>query len=412
MPPNWAACSRSSGPTRPASIQPLIQPALRAALGPLVEATGGPVAGEIIMSPKSGGSGETPTLAPVGTAPPVAPTVAPTDTTVGAVAGPATTLPIGTTTQATAPPVGTGTTTTAVAATTTTTRPAATTTTRATTTTTRAATTTTTRATTTTTTAPPSALTFDIVTSPCGLTGGTLRSTSSGFRPGTWTATIFTPSNSAITSFGPVGPGGSTGWTFNCSSVAESGRYKVSISEVCPTGEGGLRAPARDHEGLRRQRVRHRLGARLAERVDLGICSGATPVSSPGGSFSQTFVAGGPTISQIGLINREQFVGTVRLYKGAVELWSGPIVGAGAPDARVSVGALNAPIQAGDQLRLEFANLQATAAVPNNALNFWYTGSAAAATGAVTSENTCAWKDPTHLLDPPAGADFLGWIAP
>lgn len=393
----------------PTSTVPLIAPALRAALGPLVEATGGPVAGEIIMSPK-GGSRDTPTLAPVGTAAPATPTVAPTATTVAAAGDTTTTLPFATTTQATAPPVGTGTTTTAPAATTTTTIRATTTTTKATTTTTRATTTTTAApaTTTTTTTAPPGPLTFAIVASPCGLTGGTLRSTSAGFRAGTWTATIFTPSNSATTSFGPVGANGSTGWTFNCSSVSESGRYKVSISEVCSqTDKACVPRPEITREFT--VNVYDTGWVPTAERIDLGICSGATPVSSPGGSFSQTFVAGGPTISQVGVINREEFSGTFSIWRGATRLQASPV--ALAPG--VAVGNFSiAGLTTGETLRLELDEVQATAAAANNALNFWYTGSAAAANGTVATSNLCAWKDATHLVDPPNGADVLGWIAP
>lgn len=390
----------------PATVKDRFGPALRAALGPVVEATGGPVAGEIIMTPKNSTGGETPTLAPVGTAPPAAPTVAP-PTTVGAVAGPATTLVIGTTTQATAPPVGT---TTTVPATTTTTRAPATTL-PATTTTTRAPTTT---AAPTTTTAPPGPTTFEVIQSPCGLTGGTLRSTSSGFRAGfKWTATLFSPDNRspAFTSLGDVAPDGSTGWTFNCSSVTEAGVYRVSISEVCPAGSVGC-TPRPEITKQFVVNVYDTVWVPLAERFDLGLCSGAPPLANPAGSFEQTFVAGGPTITQVGIVNRELFSARLRLLKGVTELWSGPFTANGSPDVRIAIGPLAAPIAAGDVLRLVVDNVVPTASAPNNALNFWYTGSAVAASGAVTTNNLCAWKDPTHLVDPPAGADILGWIAP
>lgn len=376
-------------------------PALRSALGPVVEATGGPVAGEIIMTPKGVNTGETPTLAPVGTAPAAEPTVAPTQTTVGVVAGPATTLVIGTTTQATAPPVGT--TTTAPAATTTTTRPATTTTRPAATTTTTAA------PTTTTTTAPPSPTAFDVVASPCGLTGGTLRSTSSGFRPGfKWTATIFSPSNRAFTSLGDVAADGSTGWTFNCGSATESGAYKVSISEVCPSGAVGC-TPRPEITRQFTVNVYDTVWAPAAERFDLGVCSGAPPLANPAGSFEQTFVAGGPTITQIGLINREELSGTATILRGATVLQSAPLaLSPGVATAAFAIGGLTA----GEPLTLRIDGLTATAKTPNNALNFFYTGSAVAASGQVTTTNTCAWKDGIHLVDPPAGADFVGWIAP
>jgi hypothetical protein len=398
----------------PARSKQQVDPALRAALSPLVEAVGGPVAGEIIMTPRlggsssggSGGSGGGDAFSPTGTAPAGAVTVAPPAAT--------TTLPslFNTTTVETAPPSATTTAAPAPTTSATTTTVAATTTTRATTTTTRAPATTTTRAPTTTTsttvapttttTTPVTPLVFSIVNAPCASTGGTLTATSGNFAPGSWAASFWSPSNAFTTSSGTVNANGTISWTFPCAGK-EPGRWKVQVSQ------GTRQTPVLEF-------VVRVYDTMAAAAVDVGICSGseggAGASGAPGGTLRQTFVVYGTSVSRITIANREEFVGTLTVRRGSATgplLFTTPVTGAGGPSIVVPVSGVTttSPEQLGT-LVLELTATNSTAASPNKALNFWRSAADVAAGVGLSVANPCPWPVGGPAVE--AGTDLIAMI--
>ena len=390
---------RSSFPAVvPSQTDLRIDPALHTAISPLVEPVGGPVAGEIIVSPRGGSSGSAaePSFTPTGTAPAVTPTVLPATTT----PAPAPTTPstvFGTTTVGTAPPTATTTATTAAPATTTTATTVAPTTTAATTTTT------TRPAVTTTTTVPSTPLMFAIVPSPCSTSGGTLTATSANFTPGApWSATFFSPTNLNPTSGGNARADGTIEWSFPCLGK-EVGTWTVEVSQP-------PRAPVRATFTVDAAFPQFSYDTRSAgARGDLPICSGGTVLGSPAGSISQSFVVAAPTISRVGIVNREELTGTVSIWRGGTALFSAGINTGG--DIAVNVGLSGLTV--GETLTLRLNSVHATAASPNHALNFFYT-TGGPPSGSVSTSNSCEWSRTgsggAGFPAVPAGADLVAYV--
>jgi hypothetical protein len=149
------------------------------------------------------------------------------------------------------------------------------------------------------------------------------------------------------------------------------------------------------------------------QRVDLPLCSGAVTAEgngSPAGTLRQTFVLGGPTtISQIGIQNREEFTGVLRVVRGGTVVYSANVVGAGAQPVLVDGIGLAVDAQPGETLTLELSVSQATAAHLNLALNFWRTQADVAVGAQVSIDNTCPWN-PKPAVAP--GTDLIAWILP
>ena len=153
-------------------------------------------------------------------------------------------------------------------------------------------------------------------------------------------------------------------------------------------------------------------------RAELPVCSGFDQ-GSPAGVLRQTFRVYGlrgdkipaQTISEIGIVNTEQFKGEIAILRGDTVLFSRSIEALGSPEfgappfVTSKVGLRDLP--PGDVLTLQLTITEPTAKKPNWAINFARSTSDAAA-GSATTVNSCPWNPPS----PPAGTDLIGWIAP
>lgn len=378
---------RSSFPSSPpATVRDQLAAAFRTALTPLLQPVGG--IGEVGVSARGSGTAD-PSFTPAGTATPgtpapvvpvtAAPTTAPapepapiaTTTTVAAAPSPtpAPTAPP-TTPAPTAPP-----TTPAPTAPPTTPPPV---------------------------TSPPTPLSFNVVGTACATNGGgTLTAVSGQFTAGApYTATLRSPSNATTSSTGTARGDGTIDWTFPCAGK-QAGTWTAQVAQ-----DG--------HTSVSRSFVVNVYDTRgVSSRVDLPVCSGAVTEqgnASPAGAINQTVVLGGrTTINQIGILNREEFRGVVRVLRGSTVLYTANVVGAGSEPVVVDGVGLTIEAQPGDTITLQLAVTQATAAKLNLALNFWRTQADAAPGAEVSLDNTCPWN-PKPAVVP--GTDIVGWITP
>ena len=211
-------------------------------------------------------------------------------------------------------------------------------------------------------------------------------------------ASLRSPSNATATSTGTARSGGTIDWAFACAGK-QAGTW---TAEVAQNG----------HATVTRTFVVNVYDTRdVASRVDLPLCSGAVTGEgngSPAGMLTQTVVLGGrTTIRQIGIANREELRGIVRIVRNGSVLYSADVMGSGTSPVVVDNVGLTVDADPGDVVTLQLSVTQATAAHLNLTLNFWRT-QADVATGAELSvDNHCPWN-PRPAVS--SGTDVIAWI--